>query len=90
MQIRPLATRCRWLQCFSLVIGLLYGPRIVDRSFLGFGIFGSLLAVLPKSCFVIIHSKGTTMHEYLASSFHAGRRLQLLAAIATIIGLGAR
>jgi hypothetical protein len=47
--------------------------------------FWLLLRVLPK--FVDYHSKGTTMHEYLATSFQGGRRLQFLAAIATIIGL---
>ena len=52
--------------------------------FWGLG-FWLLLVLLPK--FIDYHTKGTTMHEYLASSFRGGRRLQFLAAIATIVGL---
>jgi Na+/proline symporter len=65
--------------------GVLYGlGALWTPLFWALG-FWLLLRLIPK--FIPYHKYKVTMHEYLAQKFQAGRRLQIAAAVATIVGL---
>ena len=66
--------------------GLLYGLGALWTAVFWFVGFASLQFLLPR--FLHYHDHPVTLHEYIAHEFGGGRKLQVLAASATILRLG--
>lgn len=67
--------------------GFLYGVGALWTVLFWFGGYWLLYALLPRFAPYLESAEPMTLHEYLAKCFRGGRRLQLLAASATIAGL---